>query len=135
MLLIPFFSSIIKLNLKSERFNPPLSTPRMTEAPPAPVTEVVQVAPAKSHFENDPKLFGRWDYKEIKITDPCFTDYIALEATKAQVWVPHTAGRYQVKKFRKAQCPIVERLVGKLAHFKYFSFFIFLTRNFFLSIY
>jgi small subunit ribosomal protein S5e len=28
--------------------------------------------------------------------------------------VPHTAGRYQAKKFRKALCPIVERLVGSL---------------------
>ena len=94
----------------------------MTEAPPAPVTEVV---PAKSHFENDPKLFGKWDYKEIKITDPCFTDYIALEATKAQVWVPHTAGRYQVKKFRKAQCPIVERLVGKRSAIYFFDLYFF----------
>merc|ERR1712085_102152 len=30
------------------------------------------------------------------------------------VFVPHTAGRYQVKRFRKAQCPIVERLVNSL---------------------
>merc|ERR1711966_429194 len=28
--------------------------------------------------------------------------------------LPHTAGRYQVKRFRKAQCPIVERLVNSL---------------------
>jgi len=28
--------------------------------------------------------------------------------------VPHTAGRYQVKKFRKVQCPIVERMVDCL---------------------
>lgn len=31
-----------------------------------------------------------------------------------QVFVPHTAGRYQIKRFRKAQCPIVERLVNSL---------------------
>lgn len=30
------------------------------------------------------------------------------------MFVPHTAGRYQSKKFRKALCPIVERLVGSL---------------------
>merc|ERR1711924_450997 len=29
----------------------------------------------------------------------------------AQVWLPHTGGRYQKKCFRKALCPIVERLV------------------------
>jgi small subunit ribosomal protein S5e len=30
------------------------------------------------------------------------------------VYVPHTAGRYAQKRFRKAQCPIVERLVNAL---------------------
>jgi small subunit ribosomal protein S5e len=30
------------------------------------------------------------------------------------VYVPHTAGRYAAKRFRKAQCPIVERLVNAL---------------------
>lgn len=33
------------------------------------------------------------------------------------MYVPHTAGRYQMKRFRKAQCPIVERLVcSMMAH-------------------
>ena len=54
------------------------------------------------------------NYSLSKITDPCFIDYIAAASTKAQVFVPHTAGRYQSKKFRKALCPIVERLVGSL---------------------
>ena len=30
------------------------------------------------------------------------------------MYVPHTAGRYAAKRFRKAQCPIVERLVNAL---------------------
>merc|ERR1712233_86981 len=29
-------------------------------------------------------------------------------------FLPHTSGRYQVKRFHKAQCPIVERLVNSL---------------------
>ena len=41
-------------------------------------------------------------------------DYIACKSSRSQVYVPHTAGRYQVKKFRKALCPIVERLVGSM---------------------
>lgn len=49
-----------------------------------------------------------------QIEDPCFIDYIAAKAIKSQVFVPHTAGRYQTKKFRKALCPIVERLVGSM---------------------
>lgn len=65
-------------------------------------------------FENQPFLFGKWDYREVKITDNCFQDYIAVTKPKSQVLVPHTAGRYQKKRFRKATCPIVERLVGGL---------------------
>ena len=33
---------------------------------------------------------------------------------KYAVFVPHTAGRYQAKRVRKAQCPIVERLTCSL---------------------
>jgi len=33
---------------------------------------------------------------------------------KAAKYLPHTAGRYQVKRFRKALCPIVERLACSL---------------------
>ena len=29
-------------------------------------------------------------------------------------YLPHSAGRYQVKRFRKAMCPIVERLACSL---------------------
>ena len=35
---------------------------------------------------------------------------------KHAVYVPHTAGRYAAKRFRKAQCPIVERLVCSLMY-------------------
>jgi small subunit ribosomal protein S5e len=37
-------------------------------------------------------------------------DYIACKGDHA-VYLPHTAGRYQKKRFRKASCPIIERLV------------------------
>ena len=76
--------------------------------------EIVKDSSSKIGFENAPKLFSRWSYDDVKIEDPCFTDYIAVKSKKAQVFVPHTAGRYQAKKFRKALCPIVERLVGSM---------------------
>jgi len=41
------------------------------------------------------------------------TDFIAVRE-KDHVYLPHTAGRYQVKKFRKSTCPAVERLVNGL---------------------
>lgn len=42
-----------------------------------------------------------------------FQDYIAVKE-KYSKYLPHSAGRYQLKRFRKAQCPIVERLVCSL---------------------
>ena len=36
-------------------------------------------------------------------------DYIACKGDHA-TYLPHTAGRYAKKRFRKASCPIVERL-------------------------
>lgn len=39
------------------------------------------------------------------------TDYIQI---RNPVYLPHTAGRYAAKQFRKAQMPIVERLVNSL---------------------
>lgn len=42
------------------------------------------------------------------------SDYIGVVSSKHATYVPHTAGRYSVKRFRKAQCPIVERLTNSL---------------------
>lgn len=46
-----------------------------------------------------------------QINDISLADYIAVSVDKHANFVPHTAGRYSVKRFRKAQCPIVERCV------------------------
>lgn len=40
--------------------------------------------------------------------------YIAVKQYGNKVFIPHTAGRYQKKRFRKSSCPIVERLVCSL---------------------
>ncbi|ETS63834.1 hypothetical protein PaG_02153 [Moesziomyces aphidis] len=57
------------------------------------------------------RLFGKWDPQEVEVKDISLTDYIAL---RNAVYTPHTAGRYQKKAFKKAQTPIVERLVNSL---------------------
>lgn len=57
------------------------------------------------------KLFNKWSFDEIDVKDLALVDYIQV---KNPVYLPHTAGRYQVKRFRKAQCPIVERLTNSL---------------------
>lgn len=40
-------------------------------------------------------------------------DYLAVKEKYAK-FLPHSAGRYAAKRFRKAQCPIVERVTNSL---------------------
>ncbi|GMP74903.1 hypothetical protein CsSME_00032167 [Camellia sinensis var. sinensis] len=68
----------------------------------------------KDQSHSDVKLFNRWVFDDIQISDMSVTDYIAVNPVKLATYVPHTAGRYSVKRFRKAQCPIVERLTNSL---------------------
>jgi len=56
-------------------------------------------------------LFSKWDPSEVEVKDISLTDYIQV---RNPVLLPHTAGRYATKQFRKAQMPIVERLVNSL---------------------
>ena len=70
----------------------------------------------KANQDEGMKLFGRWSYQDVKVEDQSLANYIAVETKRSQVYVPHTAGRYQVKKFRKALCPIVERVLNTLQH-------------------
>jgi len=59
------------------------------------------------------KLFGKWSFDDVEVGDFSLQDYIACTGDHA-TFLPHTAGRYQKKRFRKASCPIVERLVCAL---------------------
>ncbi|OUM65408.1 hypothetical protein PIROE2DRAFT_67215 [Piromyces sp. E2] len=58
-----------------------------------------------------PRLFNKWSYEEVESKELSLADYLQISHP---VYLPHTAGRYQVKRFRKAQCPIVERLTNSL---------------------
>ncbi|KAF7831190.1 40S ribosomal protein S5 [Senna tora] len=62
----------------------------------------------------DVKLFNRWTFDDVQVNDISLADYIGVAPAKHATYVPHTAGRYSVKRFRKAQCPIVERLTNSL---------------------
>merc|ERR1719473_1098186 len=61
----------------------------------------------------DIKLFSKWSYDDVTVDDISLEDYIAVKP-KFAVYLPHTALRYQSVRFRKAHCPIVERLVVAL---------------------
>lgn len=59
------------------------------------------------------KLFGRWSCYDVQVSDMSLQDYISVKEKYAK-YLPHSAGRYAHKRFRKAQCPIVERLTNSL---------------------
>ncbi|GAB2233042.1 hypothetical protein Droror1_Dr00002255 [Drosera rotundifolia] len=82
----------------------------------ADVVEVVDELTAGGFLAPDfsVKLFGKWSYDDVEVRDMALTDYIGVSASKHATCVPHTAGRYQAKRFRKALCPIVERLTNSL---------------------
>jgi len=76
-------------------------------------TEVFGEEPLATVEAQDVKLFGKWSAEDINVTDISLTDYIAVKEKHAK-YLPHSAGRYQAKRFRKALCPIVERLTDSL---------------------
>jgi len=56
------------------------------------------------------KLFGKWSFEGIEVKDPGLKRYVSLKP----VYVPHSMGRHEHKRFRKADVNIVERLVNSL---------------------
>jgi small subunit ribosomal protein S7 len=56
------------------------------------------------------RLFGKWGFKDIKVQDAGLERYISLKP----VVVPHSMGRHEHKRFRKANINIVERLINNL---------------------
>ncbi|KAH7818719.1 putative 40S ribosomal protein S5-1 [Monocercomonoides exilis] len=58
------------------------------------------------------KLFGKWTFDDVTVQDLSLMDYIAVKTAK--VYLPHTSGSYAKHPFKKASCPIVERLVNSL---------------------
>merc|ERR1712005_80371 len=59
------------------------------------------------------KLFNKYSFEDVQVSDMALTDYIACKPANA-VFLPHSAGRWSKKRFKKAQCPIVERITNSL---------------------
>ncbi|MEM0453565.1 MAG: 30S ribosomal protein S7 [Sulfolobales archaeon] len=57
-----------------------------------------------------PLVFGKWSYEGVIVRDPSLKKYISLKP----VYLPHTGGRHEHRRFGKAEVPIVERLINKL---------------------
>jgi len=60
--------------------------------------------------EQEVKLFGKWSFKGIEVRDPGLKRYVSL----SPVYVPHSMGRHEHGRFRKAEVNIVERLINNL---------------------
>lgn len=56
------------------------------------------------------KLFGKWSFEGVSVQDPGLEQYISLKP----VYIPHSMGRHEHGKFRKAKVSIVERLINNL---------------------
>merc|ERR1712138_81524 len=59
------------------------------------------------------KLFNKYTFEDVAVQDIALKDYIAVKPHNA-VFLPHSAGRWSKKRFKKAQCPIVERMTNSL---------------------
>ena len=60
--------------------------------------------------EKEIKLFEKWSFKDVKVQDAGLGRYLSLKP----VIVPHSMGRHEHKRFRKANVNIVERLVNNI---------------------
>jgi small subunit ribosomal protein S7 len=57
-----------------------------------------------------PKLFGEWGFEGIDVRDIGLKRYLNLEP----IYLPHTGGRHEARKFRKSDMNIAERLINSL---------------------
>jgi small subunit ribosomal protein S7 len=60
--------------------------------------------------EKEAKLFGEYSFKGIEVKDLGLQRYVSLKP----VVIPHSMGRHEHKRFRKASINIVERLANNL---------------------
>jgi len=56
------------------------------------------------------KLFGKWSFSGIEVKDIGLKRYVSL----LPIYAPHSMGRHEHGRFRKAEVNIVERLVNNL---------------------
>jgi small subunit ribosomal protein S7 len=60
--------------------------------------------------EREIKLFGKWSFKGVEVKDLGLQRYVSLKP----VVIPHSMGRHEHKRFRKANINVVERLANNL---------------------
>jgi len=56
------------------------------------------------------KLFDKWSFEGVSVLDPGLKRYVCLKP----VYIPHSGGRQEHKRFQKSNVSIVERLANNL---------------------
>jgi len=84
--------------------------PKTAEVPTAPVAESKPIIVRKKSQFSDYKLFNKWSFADVIISDLSLNNYVNLDP----VIMPHTFGRKTRGRFEKANLNIVERLVNKI---------------------
>lgn len=64
----------------------------------------------KAEQNSEIKLFSKWSFRDVEVKDAGLSRYLSLKPVK----VPHSMGRHEHKRFRKANVNIVERLLNNL---------------------
>ena len=70
----------------------------------------MRILSQKQEEKEDIKLFEKWSFKGIQVKDLGLQRYMTIKPVVA----PHTMGRHEHKRFRKANVNMVERLVNNL---------------------
>ena len=60
--------------------------------------------------EKEIRLFEKWNFNGVEVKDLGLKRYVSLKP----VYVPHTTGRHEHKRFRKSEVNIAERLINNL---------------------
>merc|ERR1712167_450156 len=69
--------------------------------------------PTCSMSATEIKLFNKYSFEDVAVQDIALKDYVACKPQNA-CFLPHSAGRWAKKRFKKAQCPIIERITNAL---------------------
>jgi small subunit ribosomal protein S7 len=70
----------------------------------------VRILSQKQEENQDVKLFEKWSFKGVQVKDLGLQRYVSARP----IVVPHSMGRHEHKRFRKANINVVERLVNNL---------------------
>jgi len=73
-------------------------------------TTTTSSAPSAPAQPSEIRLFQKWSFKEIKVNDSGLQRYLNLTPMVA----PHSMGRHEHQRFRKANVNIVERVINDL---------------------